>query len=147
MPSDIRIPAAFGFCINLRHFEISGQLLGPIPPELGCLVNLKCLILQGNGLNGDIPKEFANLYQLEELMSGLWGLLELKTLCLDSNFGLCGQIPAAIGGLVKLENLRLDKNKLTGPVPSEILLLTRLVECDLSENVGLLCDFEFRFWN
>ena len=43
------------------------QLTGPIPPELGGLINLEQLRLDYNRLSGAIPQELANLPKLERL--------------------------------------------------------------------------------
>ena len=43
------------------------QLAGPIPPELGGLINLERLRLDYNRLSGAVPQELGNLSKLEEL--------------------------------------------------------------------------------
>ena len=76
------------------------QLTGPIPTELGGLVNLEELSLWGNQLTGPIPTE-------------LGGLVNLEVLHLAGN-QLTGPIPTELGGLVNLELLYLSGNQLTG---------------------------------
>ncbi|KAI9326389.1 hypothetical protein BDR26DRAFT_877377 [Obelidium mucronatum] len=62
--------------LNLSHCELSGCIpdgignlaksmdSGPIPIQLGNLVNLENLVLSGNNLTGPVPKELGNLNRL-----------------------------------------------------------------------------------
>ena len=49
----------------------SNNLTGPIPPELGTLINLEELKLDNNDLTGPIPSELSSLTNLKLLH--LWG--------------------------------------------------------------------------
>jgi Leucine-rich repeat (LRR) protein len=102
------------------------------------------LWLQGNGLNGTVPPEFAGLSYLRTLvlkgnqLSGsslewLGSLASLRSATLDGN-GFSGQIPSAVGGLGQLETLSLSDNKLTGPIPSELGGLAQLKTLALYTN-------------
>ena len=102
------------------------------------------LWLQGNGLNGTIPPEFAGLSSLRQLvlkgnqLSGsslewLGSLASLRSATLDGN-GFGGQIPSAVGGLGQLQTLSLNDNKLTGPIPSELGGLAQLKTLALYTN-------------
>ena len=95
-------------------------LTGPIPPEIGNLVNLTYVDLSWNQLTGSIPPEIGNLTNL--------GWLYL------SNNQLIGSIPIEIGNLVNLEGLYLNQNQLTGEIPPEIWTLNNLVHLNLSSN-------------
>lgn len=55
------------------------------------LIHLSCSSLQGNGITGEIPKEFGNLTSLT--------MLDLE------NNHLTGQIPSSLGNLKKLQFL------------------------------------------
>ena len=102
------------------HLPYNG-LTGPIPRELGNLVNLhQSLYLPDNSLTGPIPRELGNL-------------VNLQSLYLDGN-DLTGPIPAALGNLVNLERLNLYGNDLTGPVPAALGNLVNLEELGLGEN-------------
>ena len=80
-------------------------MTGPIPRELGRLVNLEWLNLSSNALTGPIPRELGRLVNLE-------------TLYLSHN-DLSGSIPAELGKLVNLERLDLAYAwGLSGPLPS-----------------------------
>ena len=82
-------------------------MVGRIPTEVGRLINLTWLDLNKNQLTGKGPisKNSANgrpVYHMTFLMM----------LCI-----LVGSIPTEIGKLINLEELHLDKNKLTGERP------------------------------
>ena len=107
------VPAELGNLVNLEWLSLSGNdLTGPIPAELGSLVNLESLELGGNALTGPIPAELGSLVNLE------W-------LSLSGN-DLTGPIPAELGSLVNLGSLDLGWNDLAGPIPSELGLLVNL---------------------
>ena len=82
------------------------ELSGPIPPEIGNLINLTTLDLSNNQLSGDIPIEIGNF-------------INLTTLDLSNN-QLSGDIPIEIGNLTNLKDLDLRYNQLTGIIPDEI---------------------------
>ena len=120
------------------------ELTGPIPPELGSLVNLEQLILQVNELTGPIPAWLGNLKNLWLLFlgnSGLTGpiprelgsLVNLQWLGL-SRSGLTGPIPAWLGNMVNLRHLFLGGNDLTGPIPDELASLENLQWLSLHHN-------------
>ena len=120
---------------------------GPIPPELGGLVNLARLALSSNELTGSIPSELgrlANLQVLNLAANGLHGriphelgsLASLRVLTLGAN-ELNGPIPPELGELARLEHLTLHNNQLTGPVPSEFRGMASLHELLLSNNSDL----------
>ena len=115
------IPVELGGLVNLQRLELfSNDLTGPIPAELGSLVNLETLDFSGNHLTGSIPAE-------------LRSLANLGWLSLGSN-ELTGPIPAWLGELVRLRSLGLDGNALTGSVPAELRSLTNLETLDLGGN-------------
>jgi Leucine-rich repeat (LRR) protein len=89
--------------INL-NLNNSG-LTGPIPPEIGCLSNLRKLELQNNQLTGSIPSEIGNLTNLTRL----W--------LYDNQ--LTGEIPDSICSLVENNcNINISNNQLCPPYPS-----------------------------
>ena len=96
----------------------SNGLAGEIPKELGSLSNLKRLELGNNDLTGEIPRELGNLSDLETLL--LLGSTSRLT------GGLSGGIPKELGTLSKLEALNLKFNQLTGEIPTELGNLTSL---------------------
>lgn len=96
------------------------RLAGPIPPELGNLLNLTYLIFQGNALSGPIPAALGDLH----------GLIVLE---LNDNF-LSGSIPSELGELTNLEILNLHNNQLSGSIPVELGNLTNMRDLYLHEN-------------
>ena len=95
----------------------SNGLAGEIPKELGSLSNLKRLELGNNDLTGEIPRELGNLSDLETLLLGSTSRL---------TGGLSGGIPKELGTLSKLEALNLKFNQLAGEIPTELGNLTSL---------------------
>ena len=92
-------------------------LAGELPKGLGSLSNLKRLEFGNNQLTGEIPRELGNLSALETLLLGS-----------DTSYagGLSGSIPKELGSLSKLETLNLRFNLLTGDIPAELGNLTSL---------------------
>ena len=130
----------------LVSLSLSGNDLssGPIPPELGGLVNLEFLDLAGIRVTGTIPAELGDLTRLRELdMSGnklsggipdaLADIATLAHLDLADNV-LNGSIPARLAELSGLRQLHLEGNGLSGPLPPEIGGLPELRVLDLSGN-------------
>jgi hypothetical protein len=95
----------------------SSQLRGPIPPEIGNLVNLNELYLYDNQFTS-LPPEIGNLVNLSEL--------NLKGNQLTS-------LPPEIGNLENLWALNLSGNQLTS-IPPEIGSLVNLYHFDLIDN-------------
>jgi hypothetical protein len=59
------IPPELGNLVNLQYLSLNGdELTGSIPPELGNLANLQYLSLNGNQLTGSIPPELINMTNL-----------------------------------------------------------------------------------
>ena len=107
------IPAELGDLVNLQSLFLgNNELMGPIPAELGSLTNLQSLNLGGNQLTGPIPV-------------GLGGLANLQSLYFWGN-QLTGPIPAELGDLANLQSLNLGGNELTGPIPVGLGGLTNL---------------------
>lgn len=66
------------------------------------------LWLQGNNLRGTIP-------------AAVGGLTQLVVLALFREPGLTGPIPPELGSLSSLVELQLTENRLTGPIPTELI--------------------------
>ncbi len=103
----------------LEEFFIhNNELAGSIPTSLN--PNLRAVLLANNKLTGTIPAEFGKLKKLTDLR-------------LNRN-QLSGSIPD-FSGATALQVLRLDYNRLVGPIPAG--LAKRLMVFDASHNPGL----------
>eukprot|EP01018_Ginkgo_biloba_P002358 Gb_38100 [translate_table: standard] len=96
------------------------QLLGCIPPELGCLQYLRHLDLSSNDFNGSIP-------------SGLFNATDLRNLDLSNN-AISGTLPPAIQQLKELQYLDFSNNALIGTIPESITTLNELKTLSLRNN-------------
>lgn len=116
-----QIPASIGELNQMEELMLSNNpIYGSIPPEIGCLYNLRIFELLTNNISDTIPHQLGKLSNLEELSLG--------------NSDLTGNIPVKIGNLSMLINLRLIGSKLTGPIPFEIGKLTKLKMLLLADN-------------
>ena len=119
-------------------------MTGPIPPELGKLINLTDMRLERNQLTGPIPPELGKLTRLTFLWlhenqltgpisPGLSKLTKLTHFGLNRN-QLAGAIPPELGQITNLTGLWLSGNELVGPIPPELGKLTNLTSLSLAEN-------------
>ncbi|CAN4086566.1 unnamed protein product [Withania somnifera] len=131
-------PAILGKVQNLRWLNVNGNQLGSDEPDnmnfithnhfggmfpnsvTNLSTRLTGLHMGQNRIQGNIPKEIANL-------------VNLNILYLQEN-RLTGSIPASIGILSNLGTLNLDSNRLTGEIPSSIGNITRLLYLYLPGN-------------
>nr|GEV68003.1 leucine-rich repeat-containing protein [Tanacetum cinerariifolium] len=87
------------------------------------------IILNENHLEGEVPSSFSKCVLLSfSKVSVAYTFVDLSS----NVFG--SEIPDIIGDIAYLKVLNLTRNNLTGPVPSELLLLSKLVSLDLSWN-------------
>jgi len=121
----------FGCVLSLNL--VGNNLSGPLPPEIGNLINLIDLRLYDNNLTGNIPPEIGNLINLERVYLG-------------DNSNLTGVIPPEIGNLTKLTFINFQKSGLTGNFPSTIENLVNLEEIWAHEN-QFSGDFPPEMWN
>lgn len=91
------------------------------------LIHLSCSSLQGNGITGEIPKEFGNLTSLT--------MLDLE------NNHLTGQIPSSLGNLKNLQFLWVTISILLA-LPLEFLLIVFIC---LSQKL-ILFVMQLGFW-
>ena len=177
------IPDELGQLTNLELLGLGrNQLSGEIPSELGGLSNLDQLYLYDNQLNGEIPAEILAIPRLRFIalygnqLSGIvpehaeernilttiynstsganweenenWGSAEpvfawdrvvieasghVTALWLNRN-ELSGQIPSELGSLTNLARLYFNGNQLTGEIPAELGNLEDLEELYLRDN-------------
>uniref|UniRef100_A0A453NRT3 non-specific serine/threonine protein kinase n=1 Tax=Aegilops tauschii subsp. strangulata TaxID=200361 RepID=A0A453NRT3_AEGTS len=92
---------------ELQAFNIANNMIsGNIPDRIGNLVNLSYLLMNINSLEGTIPSSLGRLQRLSYLDLGM--------------NNLSGQIPPTLGNLTLLNKLYLGTNSLSGPVPSSL---------------------------
>uniref|UniRef100_A0A0E0JAM8 non-specific serine/threonine protein kinase n=1 Tax=Oryza nivara TaxID=4536 RepID=A0A0E0JAM8_ORYNI len=107
-----QIPQGIGNLVNLDSIYIHlNNLAGTIPDSIGKLKKLSNLYLYDNNLSGQIPATIGNLTMLSRLS-------------LNENM-LTGSIPSSLGNY-PLETLELQNNRLTGPIPKEVLQISTL---------------------
>ena len=95
-------------------------LAGNLPASLAKLPNLQFLEMEGNALTGPLPRELGRLASLRSLRLGL-------------NL-LSGALPRELGSLARLEALSLPFNRLSGALPPELGRLSSLQILDVSRN-------------
>ncbi|KAL6193424.1 hypothetical protein ACLB2K_034508 [Fragaria x ananassa] len=101
-------------------------LSGPLVAELGILTNLQYMELYENNFFGPIPSAIGHLSKLVSL--------DLRVF----RNNLTGAIPSSLGNLTSLVLLQLNRNKLTGVLPVEVIGLVRfgkLLILDVSSNL------------
>ena len=130
-------PANYTLCTDLTM-----GLDGSLPDELGNLINLETLYLQGNRLTGSIPDELGDLTALRTLWLQGNYRLDNKGTVTGTNptdddeivGGLDGSIPEELGNLADLRSLSLTSNDLSGEIPAALGNLAELTELYLGEN-------------
>ncbi|KAF2305355.1 hypothetical protein GH714_004200 [Hevea brasiliensis] len=109
-------------CTGLDGELREQSFCGPVPGELGNLVELDTLILNANNLSGSLPMELAKITKLKDFrISG-------------NNFG--GKIPSFIQSWKLLERIEIQGSGLEGPIPSNISVLTNLTQIRISDLLG-----------
>ncbi|KZV57091.1 receptor-like protein kinase [Dorcoceras hygrometricum] len=116
IPRDVISLLSISILFNLSH----NAFTGPIPVEVGSLINLKELDLSHNRLSGPIPTTLSRCVVLERLH-------------LEGN-SLAGEIPAGFSALKGLQELDLSQNNLSGSIPSFLVNELNLISLNLSFN-------------
>ncbi|KAF7848137.1 hypothetical protein BT93_L2261 [Corymbia citriodora subsp. variegata] len=112
--------SSFGSLVSLNLSRCN--LSGPIPPQIGSLSKLTHLNLSRNVLSGRLPPTLSNLTRLSLLYLG--------------NNLISGELdPHFFSNWTKLRFLELHNNNFTGRIPSEIGLLTNLIELAICNNL------------
>lgn len=123
-------------------------LFGPVPESLGSCVSLVRVRLGQNYLNGSVPNGFIYLPQLNLLelqnnyLSGnlpenvdpsLLNPVKLDQLDLSNNL-LTGPVPVSISNFTSIQFLYFEGNQFSGPIPQSIGQLKQVIKLDLSKN-------------
>jgi len=106
---------------------------------------LELLDLSHNILTGSIPREIAELHNLQFYLNLSWNFLEgslpleigkitmAQAIDVSANH-LTGAIPSTIGSCVELFSLNLSQNSFQGSIPDSLENLKSLMSLDLSSN-------------
>jgi Leucine-rich repeat (LRR) protein len=127
-------------------FLDENRLIGSIPTELGRCRLMSELQLQSNSLTGTIPTElfaltdmqlvifsYNHLYGSVSSLVGNWKFIE--KLDMSSN-SFTGRLPSELGALNQtLQELTVDENAFSGPIPTAICALTSLTLLNFGGNV------------
>ncbi|KAK3436370.1 hypothetical protein EUGRSUZ_C00966 [Eucalyptus grandis] len=142
------IPASIFALRSLSEFTLLEVMLnnngftGNVPGGLWMPRNLMALLLSGNGLTGELPRELSpNLTRIEMSNNKFFGKIP-STVSLwrnlvvfdASNNLLSGTVPAELTVLPSLTTLLLGQNKLSGNLPTDIVSWKSLNTLDLSHN-------------
>lgn len=117
------IPSEIGLLTELEHLIIKNNqnLIGPLPTEIGNLINCYQLGIYHNALTGNIPNEIVHLNKLQYLN-------------LAGN-NLSGKLPQNIGLLTSLKKFIVDDNVLTGHImPIQYRKMKNLKLLTMSKN-------------
>ena len=124
-----RIPGSIGNLKDLRVLNVaSNAFRGRVPESITFLTNLAVLDLSFNFFGGPIPNTIGDMVNLRALLLGS---------NYDENnesFGFDGTIPASITNMVKLRRLEVNRNRITGGLPSQHEFLEFVQTYDVSEN-------------
>ena len=124
--------------------DMSFQVTGSLPSELGLITSLDMLVAPYQTLSGSIPNSYCNLTSLSLIQLPANSLTNTIPSCLGSmtNLGsldisfnkLIGTIPSAIGELTKLYYLIIENNSLNYTIPSGISNLHKLIGLYMNNN-------------
>ena len=141
------LPPELANLVSLKELDLRGhKFTGTLPPALGRLAELEYLLLTCNSLSGPVPPVLRQLRRLRHLdLSGnqfeggipRWmnELRDLEFLDFDSNYFLTGPIPTSVTRLTKLVTLRLGTNRLFGPIPPRLGRLPNLESLAVGNNL------------
>ena len=139
-----QIPAELADLPSLKALELGGNAFyGTIPEELGARVdpndptsdpklkNLIRLYLWGSNSASHHPDYDTHYPELPD--NEFYDEIIHPTV-LDNNTPLGGAIPASLGNLTSLQELRLDSNRFSGAIPDSITNLTALTYLGIGNN-------------
>jgi len=147
-----KLPKNIGKLTELQELYLnSNRFEGDLAKEVAGLTKLRRFYAENNFFSGDAP-DFSKMTELEELglaynkvadddkfpgfegdLPNLGGLRKLEVLRLHEN-SFSGEIDANYGSLASLTEMRLENNNLEGPVPTFWSFLTNLEELTIFQN-------------
>ena len=128
------------------------SLSGTIPVELWNLTKLRGLYLYGNSLTGGLSSQVGNLVNLTALdingnqLGGaipdtLWTLTNLNWLYIQ-NCSFVGEISPNISNLTKLRGIKIRENQLSGDIPIVLANHPDIIQVEFRNNNFVFSDFE-----
>lgn len=157
----IEFPVGLYDCVNLEYLTLAGVgLSGVLSPKIAQLKKLKTLDLGSNYFQGPLPEEIGELVNLEnlnmrgaeqnigELPHSIGNLKNLKQISLSQ---MSGDLPKELGELSNLEALWLYSEYPITSIPDEIYNIKTLKHLELSftkfpytipESIGNLTELE-----
>ncbi|MCP4220959.1 MAG: hypothetical protein GY765_40395, partial [bacterium] len=109
--NQLHVPPELGKLVNLKRMSLDGAF-STLPPELGNLENLESLRISNFSRDFTLPAELGNLTKLRKL---------------DVTGNFIGPIPADFGNLESLEKFTM-MSQCTGPLPEELGKLSNLAQ-------------------
>ncbi|XP_058115535.1 protein TOO MANY MOUTHS-like [Magnolia sinica] len=117
------IPNSFDGLRSLMLLDLSyNRLSGPFPVSLGSLTSLRALILKVNSMQSTV------------IPNAVFSPLKNLMILILSDMGLHGTIPESIGCLPSLRVLHLDRNDLNGSIPQSFRHSGNLNELRVNDN-------------
>ena len=134
------IPTQFVEMTNLQVLLVNvNSLVGSIPSRISDLTKLEVFQVNGNGLAGRLPAILSpwtividlSANSLTGTIPESWGttMPALERVSLTDN-RLTGSIPSSFGRLTNLSELSIDRNMLTGPLPTTLPANTVILSLD-----------------
>ncbi|XP_076893713.1 putative LRR receptor-like serine/threonine-protein kinase At1g07650 [Bidens hawaiensis] len=118
-----RFPISLTNMTTLTDLSIEGNLFfGILPKEIANLNNLEKLDLSSNNFYGELPVTLSKLTKLTDVRIS------------DNNFG--GKIPNFISQWTQIGKLHIQGCMFEGPIPSSISALTQLKDLRISDLIG-----------
>jgi len=127
---------------GVKYFNAgNNNLTGKLPSELNSFTNAQNILIYQNHFFGEVPDVLlskSSLIAINFLDNNFSGELPLFSnpnliALILSNNHYTGSIPTEYGNLTKLENLLLDHNQLSGPLP-DLSKLTALIDFRIGGN-------------
>ncbi|WCJ30912.1 Leucine-rich receptor-like protein kinase family protein [Euphorbia peplus] len=140
------LPESLAELPNLKYLGLeANNFSGEIPTKFGEFQRLETLLLAGNFLNGTIPVQLGNISTLQELKIAynpftpgripvqFANLTNVRELWI-AGCQFFGSIPTELSRLIRLENLDLSDNDLTGLIPGSFGEFKSIVQIELFSN-------------
>lgn len=132
---------------TVEYLGLSKNFIAGLPAEIFSLMRLRVLDLDKNLLpripplspnptpNGHLEELYLSYNKIVSIPDWLFHHLPNMKILWVSNNRLASTIPSGLGQLKSLEELDLESNYFTGPIPSELHTLVNLRTLHLHDNI------------